>query len=90
MNFATLLAEKDALIAIQAGQIATLVSDNATLLSQLKTQALLIGKLTHELAQIKRVMFGRSSEAAALLAVQSDLFGVETPEINPIQDLHPI
>ena len=83
MNFATLLAEKDALIAIQAGQIATLVS-------QLKTQALLIGKLTHELAQIKRVMFGRSSEAAALLAVQGDLFGVETPEINPIQDLHPI
>ena len=73
MNFATLLAEKDALIAMQAGQIATLVSDNATLvsnnvtlLSQLKTQALLIGKLTHELAQIKRVMFGRSSEAAAL------------------------
>ena len=85
MNFATLLVEKDALIAIQAGQIAmlvsdnaTLVSDNATLLSQLKTQALLIGKLTHELAQIKRMMFGRSSEAAALLAVQSDLFGVET------------
>ena len=85
MDFAALLAEKDALIAMQASQIEALasqiealVSDNATQANQLKTQALQLEKLTHELAQIKRVMFGRSSEAAALLAVQSDLFGIET------------
>ena len=85
MNFAALLAEKEALIATLtaqimalSAQIAALLSEHATQANQLKIQALLIEKLTHELAQIKRVMFGRSSEAAALLAVQSDLFGVET------------
>jgi transposase len=85
LNFAALLAEKEAVIAAQAVQITAQLSQIAALLSaqavqanQLKMQALLIEKLTYELAYIKRVMFGRSSEASELLAVQSDLSGVET------------
>ena len=71
MTFADLQAERERLIA----------RPGVELFNMLLSQVFLTEKLTLEIAQLKRLRFGASSEASALLDVQGQLFPVDSAEL---------
>ena len=71
MTVADLQAERERLIA----------RPGVELFNMLLSQVFLTEKLTLEIAQLKRLRFGASSEASALLDIQGQLFPVDSIEL---------
>ena len=71
MTAADLQAERERLIA----------RPGVELFNMLLSQVFLTEKLTLEIAQLKRLRFGASSEASALLDIQGQLFPVDSAEL---------